>query len=155
MGTNKSCRRRMVCKLMSVNDDLMETYFECCTNVDLSEVKKIVKGNPREAKARLAREIVALYHGADAGEKAEAAFTNVFTEKGIPEDIKEVKVKKGTLLVDVLVKEGLVSSKSEAKRLIEQKGIKMNDVLVESMEEKVSEGVGRGGKRKFLKIYVL
>src|SRR3989344_3971903 len=139
-------------KLMSVNDDLMETYFECCTNVDLSEVKKIVKGNPREAKARLAREIVALYHGADAAEKAEAAFTNVFTGKGIPEDIKEVKVKKGTLLVDVLVKEGLVSSKSEAKRLIEQKGMKMNDVLVESMEEKVTEGVVRVGKRKFLRI---
>ena len=141
-------------KLMSVNDDLMETYFECCTNVDLSEVKKIVKGNPREAKARLAREIVALYHGADAAEKAETAFTNVFTGKGIPEDIKEVKVKKGTLLVDVLVKEGLVSSKSEAKRLIEQKGIKVNDVLVESMEEKVTEGVVRVGKRKFLRIAI-
>ena len=79
---------------------------------------------------------------------------NVFSEKGIPEDIKEVKVKKGTLLVDVLLKEGLVSSKSDAKRLIEQKGIKVNDKAVESMEEKVSEGIVRVGKRKFLKLYL-
>jgi len=139
-------------KVMSIKDDLMATYFECCTNVDLGEIKKIVKSNPREAKARLAREIVTLYHGEDAAKKAEEAFVNVFSEKGIPEDIKEVKVKKGTLLVDVLVKEGLVSSKSEAKRLIEQKGIKVNDEVVESMEEKIEEGIVRVGKRKFLRI---
>lgn len=141
-------------KLMSISDTLMATYFECCTDVDLSEVKKIVKGNPRDAKARLAREIVTLYHGADAAKKAEEAFINVFSDKGTPEDIKEVKVKKGTLLVDVLVKEGLASSKSEVKRLIEQKGIKMNDVVVESMDAKAEEGIVRVGKRKFLKMHV-
>jgi tyrosyl-tRNA synthetase len=95
-----------------------------------------------------------MYHGADAAAKAEVAFTNVFTDKGIPEDIQEVKVKKGTLLVDVLVKEKLVSSKSDAKRLIEQKGIKVNDVVVSSMEEEVREGVVRVGKRKFLRVVV-
>ncbi len=146
-------------KLMSIKDDLMATYFECCTNVPMDEIRVILSSSkdgtgPRAAKARLAREIVTLYHGADAGKKAEAEFTSVFTEKGIPEDVKEVKVKKGTLLVDVLVKEKLVVSKSEAKRLIEQKGIKVNDEVVESMEEKVSEGVVRVGKRKFLQMYV-
>jgi tyrosyl-tRNA synthetase len=141
-------------KLMSLNDDLMKTYFECCTDVDLKEVGTLLKGNPRDAKARLAREIVTMYHGADAAAKAEVAFTNVFTDKGIPEDIQEVKVKKGTLLVDVLVKEKLVSSKSDAKRLIEQKGIKVNDVVVSSMEEEVREGVVRVGKRKFLRVVV-
>ncbi|HLC75857.1 MAG TPA: tyrosine--tRNA ligase [Candidatus Peribacterales bacterium] len=146
-------------KMMSINDDLMATYFECCTDVPMEEVRVILSPSKdgtwaRKAKARLAREIVTLYHGADAAEKAEEAFVNVFSEKGIPEDIKEVKVKKGTLLVDVLLKEGLVSSKSDAKRLIEQKGIKVNDKAVESMEEKVSEGIVRVGKRKFLKLYL-
>lgn len=139
-------------KLMSLNDSLMQTYFECCTDADLKESASLIKTDPRAAKASLAREIVTMYHGADAAAKAEKEFTSVFTKKGIPEDVKEVKVKKGTLLIDVLVKEKLVASKSDAKRLIEQKGITVNDVVVASPEEKVKEGVARVGKRRFLRI---
>src|SRR3989344_3497709 len=77
-------------KLMSINDNLMKTYFECCTDVDMKEVQSILKGNPRDAKAHLAREIVTMYHGKDAAKKAEEEFTSVFTEKGIPEEMPEM-----------------------------------------------------------------
>ncbi|MFH1444209.1 MAG: tyrosine--tRNA ligase [Candidatus Peregrinibacteria bacterium] len=141
-------------KVMSVNDDLMATYFECCTDVALDEVKKILKGSPRDAKARLAREITTLYHGADAATKAEQAFDRVFKNKGLPEDMPEVKVKKGTLLVDVLVSSKLVTSKSEARRVIEQGGVKLNKKVIQSIEQVVEEGTVQVGKRKFARLSV-
>jgi len=139
-------------KLMSINDELMETYFECCTDVPMDEVKQILSGNPRDAKARLAREIVTLYHGEKAAEKAAGEFDAVFKEKGLPEDMPEVKVKKGSVLIDVLVDQKLVSSKAEARRLIEQNGIKINDKAVTSVDAVVEEGIVRVGKRKFLRV---
>jgi tyrosyl-tRNA synthetase len=139
-------------KVMTIKDDLMATYFECCTDVTMDEVKTILKGNPRDAKARLAAEIVTLYHGAAAAESAAKAFDAVFKDGGVPDDMTEASVKKGTLLVDVLVKEKLVTSKSEAKRVIEQGGVKMNDKTVPSIDAKAESGVLRVGKRKFLKI---
>ncbi|MDO8469006.1 MAG: tyrosine--tRNA ligase [Candidatus Peribacter sp.] len=141
-------------KVMSVKDDLMETYFECCTDVPMEEAKKILGGKPRDAKARLAREIVTLYHGKEAAAKAEESFNRVFKDKGLPEDIPEVKVKKGTALIDVLVSSKLVSSKSEARRVIEQGGVKMNNKVVQSIEQGIEEGIVQVGKRKFLRIVV-
>jgi len=139
-------------KVMSVKDDLMQTYFECCTDVAMDEAKKILKGSPRDAKARLAREIVSLYHGRDAAAKAEEAFNRVFKDKGLPEDIPEVKVKKGTPLVDVLVSSKLVASKSEARRVIEQGGVKVKNNVVASIAQVAEEGIVQVGKRKFVKI---
>ncbi|MFH1670568.1 MAG: tyrosine--tRNA ligase, partial [Patescibacteria group bacterium] len=141
-------------KLMSVNDDLMEKYFECCTDVPLDEVKKILKGNPRDAKARLAREIVTLYHEEKEATKAAEGFDKVFRGKELPDDIAEVTVKEGALLVDVLLENGLVSSKSEARRVIEQRGVKIDDKTVISAEDKAKEGICKVGKRKFLKIQI-
>jgi len=139
-------------KVMSVKDSLMEIYFECCTELPMTDVKKILKENPREAKARLAREITALFHGNEAAEKAAENFTKVFTNKELPEDIAEVQVKKGTLIIDLLLAEKLVPSKSEARRLIEQGGVKLNDNAVTSAEASVEAGVLKVGKRKFLKV---
>lgn len=137
-------------KIMSVKDELMEVYFECCTNISMKEVRAILKGNPRDAKARLAREVVALYHGADAATKASEEFDNVFKGGGVPENMEEVTVKPGILLIDVLVQYKLASSKSEARRLIEQGGVKLNNKTVESPETKIQEGILKVGKRKFL-----
>ncbi|MBM3230755.1 tyrosine--tRNA ligase [Candidatus Peregrinibacteria bacterium] len=139
-------------KVMSIKDDLMAVYFECCTDVPMDEVKKILKGKPRDAKARLAAEIVALYHGKSASSGAEMEFNAVFKDRGVPEDIQEVKVRKGQKLIDVLVGEGIVASKSEARRLIEQGGIKKDDEHVASIEALAEKGVYRVGKRKFVKI---
>ena len=139
-------------KLMSISDELMKTYFECCTDVDMKEVGKLLKGSPRDAKGRLASEIVTMYHSADAASAAEKNFVNVHKEKGTPDDMPEATVKKGTLLIDVLTDNGLAKSKAEAKRLIEQGGVKVNDSAVESIDVEASEGVVKVGKRKFLRV---
>jgi tyrosyl-tRNA synthetase len=118
--------------------------------------------NPKEFKMALAKEIVRLYHGDANSALAEAEFTKVFSDKQLPTDIPEVTVGEGSLLADVLMENGLVESKSELRRLIEQKGVMMNDVAVEAIDAKVGEGltpealaqgvVVKVGKRKFLRI---
>ena len=145
-------------KILSINDELIPTYMECCTNLPMSDVKaaekslKSGKENPKDLKMRLAREIVTMYHSADAAKKAEEAFENVFKNKGVPEDVPEYKAKKGESLLDALVNSKTVSSKSEARRLIEQGGVHLNDEKVTSVDAKAQEGIYKVGKRKFLKI---
>ena len=151
-------------QIMTVNDNLLGDYFECCTDVPMDEVKKIIKGDPRSAKVRLAKEIVTLYHDEKAAEEASKAFDKVFTDKEVPDDMTEIKVKKGTKVIDVIVENKLVSSKSEARRVIEQGGVKLNDKAVDSIDTEVEEGLtpealAKGvtlkvGKRKFLKVII-
>lgn len=138
-------------KAMRVHDDLMETYFECCTDIPMDEVQKILAGNPREAKIQLAREIVTLYHDANAADLAEKHY-NEAAAGDVPSDAPEVKAKKGTLLIDFLVEQKLVASKSEGRRLIEQGGVKMGDTAIDSIEAQVEAGEYKIGKRKFVKI---
>lgn len=146
-------------KVMSVKDELILDYFECCTDVSAKEIKAIAaelkKGsNPRDAKKHLARHIVTLYHGIDAAAKAEENFTSVFAGGGVPDDMPEVTVKQDASLLETLVGEKLVASKSEARRLIEQGGVHMNNKVVQSLEAKVEDGVLKVGKRRFLKLIV-
>src|SRR3989344_5462991 len=82
-------------KLMSIKDSLMETYFECCTDAPMDEVRVILSSSkdgmgPRDAKARLARAIVTLYHGAKEADAAEKEFTNVFSKGKLPKEIPEI-----------------------------------------------------------------
>ncbi|NOS67595.1 MAG: tyrosine--tRNA ligase [Candidatus Peribacteraceae bacterium] len=149
--------KEMYGKLMSIKDELIVTYLECVTEMAMAEVKEIEKSlkgkmNPKDAKMRLAREVVTLYHGADAAKHEEEQFTSVFSKHELPEDIKEVKVEKGSLVIDVIMNEKLAPSKSEARRLIEQGGVHMNDVTVKTIEMKVEKGILKVGKRKFLRI---
>lgn len=139
-------------KTMSIKDELMEVYFECCTDVSDAQIKEILKLSPRDAKVRLAKEIVSLYHDAEAAEKEFAEFEKVFKGGGVPEDIPEADIKEGTAVIDVIVDNGLVASKSEARRVIDQGGVKMNDEPVSDMNAAVQEGILKVGKRKFLKI---
>ena len=142
-------------KVMSIKDDLMPLYFECCTELSMDEIHTIFKGTARDAKARLALEITKLYHGEKNAEEAQKHFESVFKDKEEPEDIAEVKVKKKTPLVDVLVAQGLVASKSEARRLIEQKGIKVNGKPVQSVDAAVVETwTVKVGKRKFIRLKI-
>jgi len=146
-------------KLLRISDDLILTYMECVTDMPMKEIADVQKAmkkgtNPKEFKMHLAREVVTLYHGADAAAHAESEFTKVFADKGIPEDMPEVSLQKGMTYVDLLVHEKLLTSKSEAKRLIEQGGLKLNDQTVSSIDATVEEGVLKVGKRKFLKITI-
>lgn len=145
-------------RLMSMPDNLIPAYMECCTDIPMAEVKaceqalKAGKENPKKLKMRLAREIVTMYHSTQAAEAAEAEFENVFKNKGLPESIPEFKAKKGMLFVDALLESKTVASKSEARRLIEQGGVKLDDKTVTAIDARAEKGMYRVGKRKFLKI---
>ena len=149
-------------KIMSIPDTMIWHYFTLLTGLSLEEIDKMKKEvsqiilNPRDAKARLAKEIVTIYHGKEAVRKAEVEFGRIFKEKKLPRKIAEVKIKEKTLnILDLLVKTKLALSKSEAKRLILQRGVKVNG-KIETDWQKVVEikkgQVVQVGKRKFIKL---
>ena len=115
-------------KVMSLPDSAMLDYFRLVTRLSPGEIADIERGleegnlHPRDAKMRLAREIVAIYQGDEAVEPAEAVFRRVFQEQDNPEEMPEYTISGGPTIVDVMVDTGLVSSKSEAKRLIKAYG---------------------------------
>ncbi len=139
-------------KVMSVKDDLMEQYFELCTDVDMAEAKALLKGNPRDAKVRLAKEIVALYHGSTAADMAVYNFEKVFTEGAVPDDIPETTAKKGESLLDVLAREKMIASKSDGRRLIDQGAVTLDGAQVTEIHAPADKGVVKVGRRKFLRI---
>ncbi len=145
-------------RILSMPDNLIPLYMECCTDLPMTDVKaaekalKDGKENPKNLKMRLAREIVTIYHSAKDATAAEEAFENVFKKKGVPEDMPEYKMKKGESLIDALLRSGSVTSKSEARRLIEQGGVKVNNATVKSVDAKAEEGIVKVGKRKFVRI---
>jgi tyrosyl-tRNA synthetase len=132
------------------------------TRVGLDEIvamrEQLAAGaNPRDVKMRLGREIVTMYWGAQAAEAAEEHFKTVHQQGGVPEDMPELKVDwVQASLVDVLVESKLCSSKSEARRQIEEGGVKVDGVVIEdvgAMVEMKGEGVVvQKGKRFFVKI---
>lgn len=154
--------RDMYGKVMSLSDDLIIRYFKLATELPLDEIKKMEKElekgvNPRDVKMRLAREIVTLYHDSTAALDAEQAFINQFSKKGLPDDIKEVSVGKSTvLLLDLLLEQGMIPSKGEGRRLMEQGGIKVNEEKVNNPLTTLKLGKEKTlvqvGKRKFLYI---
>ncbi|MBZ9571741.1 tyrosine--tRNA ligase [Patescibacteria group bacterium] len=149
-------------KLMSLRDDLIIQYFKLCAEVPEKKIKEIEKKlklkkiNPRDIKARLAREIVSIYHSKGVAQIAEKEFKQIFKEKKLPSKILEISIKEKTLnILDLLTKTNLASSKSEAKRLILQKGVKINGKLEEGWKKtiKIKKGlVLQIGKRKFVRL---
>jgi tyrosyl-tRNA synthetase len=144
-------------KVMSVKDELMETYFITTTRVPLPEVEALKKGHPRDMKMRLARAIVSLYHSDEAAQEAEKNFVHTFQKGETPSDIVEVSVKGGKLLVDVLLGHDIVSSKTEFRRLISAGAITHADTgeKVTDHSVKVGNATLKVGKRRFIKITVL
>jgi len=149
-------------KIMSMKDELILDYFELCTRITLEEIKKMGKElkknqiNPRDLKLKLAREIVRLYHGKKAAKRAEKEFRRVFERKELPSRIPNISIKVKKLnILNLLVETKLTSSKSEAKRLILQKAVKINGVLKENWQEiiEIKNGmVIQVGKRRFRKV---
>jgi tyrosyl-tRNA synthetase len=150
-------------KTMRLPDNLITKYFLLCTDKSEKEIQKIKKGvecgelNPRDAKADLAREIITLYHGRKTAQKAEKEFNRVFKEKELPAKIPALTIKEKSLaLSDLLVKTKLASSKSEAKRLIEQGGVKIDGETQKDWKKQIEIKKGmviQAGKRKFVSIY--
>jgi len=150
-------------KAMSIPDELMGKYFELITDLNPEQIKELKDQlesgsfHPRDAKMLLAKTIVRMYHDAEAGEKAEQHFISVFQQGTIPEDIPAVEWNGSTELplIDLLVELKLLSSKSEARRMIENKGIKLNGLKIEDtkLHVIVSDGlIVQVGKRKFVKL---
>ncbi|PIP22527.1 MAG: tyrosine--tRNA ligase [Candidatus Nealsonbacteria bacterium CG23_combo_of_CG06-09_8_20_14_all_39_25] len=146
---------QMFGKIMSIPDELIRDYFALLTRIPTEEVKK---GNPRDLKAKLAKEIVRIYHGEKAAKKAEEEFNKVFREKGLPSKIAAFETsKKVYLLVDLLFEAKLAPSKSEARRVILQGGAKIDGKVKKDWKEKIKTEEGmiiQVGKRKFLKIKI-
>jgi tyrosyl-tRNA synthetase len=148
-------------KVMSIPDNLIFNYFKLATNIAKDDMKEIrvylsSDGNPKNVKVRLAKEIVTMYHGAKDAEKAEQEFNRIFQQKKIPEQIPEVKIKEKEMnILDLLVKIKLAISKAEAKRLVIQKGIKIDKEVYNDWQGSVEIKKGmifQRGKRGFVKI---
>jgi len=148
-------------KLMSISDALMLRYYELLTTEDLGRVKAL---HPMEAKQSLAGQIVTRYHGEEAGRKGRAAFQQKFQEKEFPAepdatvtltnaDIKDREAP-AIGIVDLVAKTGLVASKSEARRLVVQGGIEVDDQRQQDPNTMIALASGRHyrlriGRRKF------
>lgn len=148
-------------KVMSWTDDMIVNGFELCTRVPDAEIKKIARDlkagkNPRDFKFALAEKIVTLYHGDAKAKKAGEEFIKIFQKGGRPDEIKEHKIKTGPVNpVDVLIDMKLVSSKSEARRLIDGGGVKLNDEKIANWKDNITIKSGdiiQAGKRKFGKV---
>ena len=149
-------------KVMSISDDLMWRWYELLTDLSPSQISdlrsQIEKGeNPRNIKVALAKSIIKDFHSQAAADEAEAEFTRRFVQKEVPDDIEERSVSAGNHnLAQLLADTGLAASKGEARRLIEQGGVKINgekasaaNADIEITAEPVLLQVG---KRKFLKV---
>ncbi|MDR0879441.1 MAG: tyrosine--tRNA ligase [Clostridioides sp.] len=148
-------------KSMEIPDELIIKYYNLVTDVHPDEVAKIKQAlendtvNPRDIKMSLAKEIVTLYHGAEAAQLAEDRFKSVFQKGQIPEDIEVVEVaREGLDLAGVLVENGLAPSKSEIRRMASQNGVKVNGEKLNNLNEVPAETelVVQVGKKKFIKL---
>jgi tyrosyl-tRNA synthetase len=146
-------------KVMSIKDELILQYFELCTDRSDEEVKNIAKqlkkgDNPRDLKFELAKDIVTIYHGKKAAQKAADEFEKIFKKKEKPTDMPRAKFKKGDKLVDVLVSAKVVDFKSEVRRLIQQGGVRVNDKVIGDINYKLEKGkhVIQVGKRRFIEL---
>lgn len=155
--------QEMYGKAMSIPDVLMIKYFELATDLPLEEKQRIKEGltaetiHPRDAKMLLSKTIVKMYHGAEAAERAQQQFISVFQERAMPDEIPSIhwEGEKKIMIVNLLVELGLQKSKSEAKRMIENGGIRLNgekigDTQLEIMIE--DNLILQVGKRKFIQI---
>ena len=144
-------------KVMSMIDSMIITYFEHCTRVPMAIVKKFEKQlsdknvNPRDIKMELAYEITKIYWGEKGAEKGRNHFVSVIQKKNIPDDISEIKIT-SVNIIDVLVKSNLAKSKSDARRLIEHKGVKVNGGIIKTFDETINKGdIIQKGKRHFVR----
>ncbi|MBP6975492.1 MAG: tyrosine--tRNA ligase [Candidatus Moranbacteria bacterium] len=148
-------------KVMSVPDEMIVPYLIHCTRVPLAEVEvieaKLFDGglNPRDAKLRLAREIVSLYHGSEEGAEAERYFIETISEKKMPQHVQSYEACENIL--DFLVSTGIASSKGAARRLVEQGAVSIDGekIVVGALllSKEAHDGkIMRIGSHRFVKI---
>ncbi len=142
-------------KLMSIPDSLTETYFVHCTRVPMGEVANVMKQHPKDAKFALAREIVRMYHGEAAAEKAAHDFTETFSKGGVPSDVPAVALTPGDEVAPAVVAAGIVPSKGEWRRLVMDGAVKDAETGEKIMDPAFrfeSPRVLRVGKHRFISL---
>ncbi len=148
-------------KIMSMRDNLIVKYFTLCTRVPFKEINEMVEvmnkdTNPRDFKAKLAFEIVKMYHGEKVAQKAEKEFNKIFRQKELPSKMPSYKLRaKSIKITDLLVEIKLAPSKSEARRLIQQDAVKIDGKIEKDWQKEIE--IKRGmiiqvGKRKFIRL---
>ncbi len=151
------CPNDMFGKIMSIRDELIIKYFTLLTRINIkiiNEYEKEMKNgeNPRNIKIKLAHEIVRMYHTKQKAVAAEKNFINTFSKKQTPKELEEFKPKNYNI-VSVLVESKIASSNSEARRLILQGGVRINNDKINKEDYIIKHGsVLQKGKLKFLKI---
>jgi tyrosyl-tRNA synthetase len=146
-------------KVMSIPDHAMSVYFSLVTRWSEAEIEAVEAElengslHPRDAKMKLAREIVEIFHDKQAAMSAEKNFVRVFQEHDLPEDMAEYTLKSGQSVLDVLEASGMIKSRSEGRRLVNQKGIRLDgEVLDDPNQPFPHSGVLQVGKRRFIKV---
>lgn len=146
-------------KVMSLPDAAMGDYFRLVTRWTPAEIKEaeaaIEDGSlhPRDAKMRLAREITDIFYGEGEAAEAEEAFVRVFQKGGMPEEMREYKLRAGQSVLDVLIANEMVASKGEGRRLIQQSGVRLDgETLRDANQPFPGPGVLQVGKRRFVKV---
>jgi tyrosyl-tRNA synthetase len=146
-------------KVMSVPDKAMGQFFRLVTRWTPSEIAALESGlaqgnlHPRDVKMKLAREIVSIYHSEAGAEHAEGEFIRVFQQGDIPDEMPECTLQAGETVLDVLLRNDLVASKSEGRRMISQNGVRLDGVTLEDPNQVFPHpGVLQVGKRRFLRV---
>ncbi|HPR84204.1 MAG TPA: tyrosine--tRNA ligase [Candidatus Paceibacterota bacterium] len=147
-------------KIMSWSDGLIISSFELCTNVPMSEINQFTKLleqgeiNPRDLKMRLAKEIITIIHNENKAKVAEQNFIKTFQKKEVPDQIKKVKAGVNDLLIDVLLNNKVIQSKTEFRRLINEGAISIIDKeeKITQIDELARPAVYRIGKKRFIQI---
>jgi tyrosyl-tRNA synthetase len=138
--------------LMSLPDEAMRAYFDLLTAVPAAEVDALLAGHPRAAKARLAREVAARFYTAEAAEAAALAFDRVFCRGGVPDAMPVHRLVPGETVAAALVRVGAAGSSSEARRLVTEGGVRLDDARLDDPLVPARPGVLRVGRRRFYRL---
>lgn len=147
-------------KVMSIADAALPVYLTVASDLPTAEVdeykRQLAEGtvNPRDIKMKLGADIVRQFHNADAAREAEAEFIKVFSKRELPTDMETFPMAAPMPIVDLLVAARFASSKSQARQLIEQGGVKLNDDKIKALDTVIPPGDGilSVGRRKFVKL---
>lgn len=150
-------------KTLSIPDNLIYNYFELATDLSNDELKEIrtkldnPNNNPRDIKRRLAKTLVTMYHSFDAAKNAEEEFDRIFVNKGIPDEVAQFNFgdRKEINILDLIILVNFAPSKGEAKRLVVQGGVTIDNEKITDFQKIVTlknDSILKVGKRKFIKL---
>ncbi len=142
--------------IMALPDPMIDPLFLNCTRIPLTEKEALMATGPREAKARIAFDIVKRFHSESAAKSAEESFNNTFAKGGVPEDIQEISIASGGSLADALVKAKIVASKAEWRRLIDGGAVRTesDEKITDPNYNPTKNAVLKIGKRRFVKLII-